>query len=54
MEKNRGVRLGGCTMQPPDDTPKLSDLGIEKIQSHRWQAIGRIPEEEFKSEMPLQ
>lgn len=26
----------------------LSDLGIEKIQSHRWQIIASIPEETFE------
>jgi len=39
MEKNKGVRLGGDTMSPPDNTPKLKDLGIEKTQSMRWQQI---------------
>jgi hypothetical protein len=43
MEKNKGVRLGGDTMSPPDNTPKLKDLGIEKKQSMRWQqkALGK-------------
>jgi hypothetical protein len=39
MEKNKGVRLGGDKMSPPDITPKLKDLGIEKMQSVRWQQI---------------
>ena len=39
MEKNKGVRLGGDTMSPPDNTPKLKDLGIHKKQSQRWQQI---------------
>ena len=35
MEKNKGTRLGGCTVQPPDPAPTLADLGIEKTQAHR-------------------
>lgn len=31
--------------------PKLEDLGIEKIQSSRWQNIASIPEEEFEKEI---
>lgn len=31
--------------------PKLSDLGIEKTQSHRWQYIASIPEEVFENKI---
>jgi len=30
------------------DPPKLSDIGISKMQSSRWQAIASIPEEKFE------
>jgi len=52
MEKNKGVRTkggsisGGDTMSPPENTPKLKDLGIEKTQSMRWQQIAEGNEEE--------
>ncbi|MGH8008666.1 MAG: hypothetical protein ACREQ3_16875, partial [Candidatus Binatia bacterium] len=47
-EKNKGTRLGGNIVKPPDDTPTLSDIGIDKIQSHRWQTIATLPAEELK------
>jgi len=31
------------------DATTLSDLGIEKTQSHRWQKIASVPNEEFES-----
>jgi len=57
MEKNKGVRTkggsisGGCTMQPPENTPRLKDLGIEKTQSMRWQQIADLPEESFENKI---
>ena len=56
MEKNPGVKMdgskpgfiGGNIMQPPIDAPTLSDLGISKIQSHRWQLEAKVPEEQFE------
>lgn len=44
MEKNPGTRLlGGHTMLPPE-TPTLAELGIAKMQSHRWQKLSSVPE----------
>jgi N6-adenosine-specific RNA methylase IME4 len=43
--KNEGTRFGGNSVQPP----KLEDLGVTKIQSHRWQTVARVPEPEFEA-----
>lgn len=52
MEKNKGAQgkiqkhlTGSNIMLPPDDIPKYSELGITKMQSHRWQRISKLPEE---------
>lgn len=43
---------GGFSMKPPGVTinkvSTLSDLGINKLQSHRWQLASKIPEERFE------
>jgi hypothetical protein len=47
MPKNEGGRPTetGSRVQPVSST--LEDIGIEKTQSSRWQAIAGIPEEMF-------
>jgi len=55
-EKNKGTQgriqehiAGGDIVQPPDDTPTLTDLGVEKHQSSRWQTVASLPEEDFEA-----
>ena len=35
---------GGGIVQPPENVQRLSEIGISKSQSSRWQAIAEIPE----------
>lgn len=35
---------GSSIVKPPENVQRLSDLGITKSQSLRWQAIAEIPE----------
>lgn len=44
MGLNGGDRKSECH----DDRVKLSDLGISALQSSRWQAEARVPEEQFQ------
>jgi len=46
---NDGGISGGFIVQPPEQAPPtLQELGIEKTQSHRWQTMAELPEEEFE------
>ncbi len=50
MEMNKGG--GDHRLQPATSAqPKLADLGIDKTQSHRWQRIASVPEEEFEAHL---
>jgi N6-adenosine-specific RNA methylase IME4 len=54
MDKNQGALPGktGVKARPVlDTTPKLSDLGITKSQSSRWQRLADLPEDEFEAEI---
>lgn len=43
-----GDTSGGRRMKPPQEPPKLSDLGISKTQSSHWQQVADIPEKVFE------
>ncbi len=44
---DEATRYGSNTMLLPE-TPTLADLGIERMQSSRWQTIASLPDEEFE------
>jgi hypothetical protein len=51
MERN-GERHSGRGDQKTgsqDTTPKLSDLGISKDQSSKWQQLADVPEADFEA-----
>jgi ParB family chromosome partitioning protein len=45
MEKNPGHRIGGNKVLPP---ASLDDLGIDKMQSSRWQKEASVSEQDFE------
>lgn len=52
MELSKGAAAEGWKTRSHDETsltPSLSDLGISKSQSSRWQAIASLPEETFEA-----
>ena len=40
--------FGGRNDVPPNDNPTLSDMGISKNQSSKWQQLANVPEDEFE------
>ena len=46
-----GDSSSGTKVVPLDEPPTLSDLGVSKKESSRWQAVADIPEEEFEAEI---
>ena len=46
MDKNKG---GRPTENRSLDTTSLSDLGISKDQSSKWQRLAQVPEDEFEA-----
>lgn len=59
MEKNKGVRLAGSDagagrgeasrLSHDETTEKLSDLGISRNQSSRWQSLASMTDEHFET-----
>ena len=57
MQKAKGARgkiqehlSGGISLLPPEDPPPTyADLGIDRMDAHRWQTIAAMPEEHFES-----
>jgi len=50
MEKAKGGRpeITGSTMLPVNSTPTLSDMGISKNESSRWQKLAAVSDEKFE------
>ena len=54
MPKAQGSDYGGRTdldgnrELPSNPPPTYADIGVEKMQAHRWQTIATLPEEDFE------
>ena len=54
IRANPQIRQGGDRKSKyHDDTLKLDDLGISKLQSSRWQKLANIPEETIEDDAGL-
>lgn len=56
VEKNPGTRgqlSGNRMVRPPADAPTLSDMGITRDQSSRWQQVASIPDEHFEAAVEM-
>ena len=53
MDMNKGGQREHKCYRSPDVTgsPTLSELGVSKMQSSRWQKIAGIPEERFEEHL---
>lgn len=57
MQKNKGAREQGVgrrgknAVAASDRVPKLSDLGVSKTQSSRWQKLAEIEQDEFEQKV---
>lgn len=53
MDKNEGGRPAETSniVLPVSCAPTLSDLGITRMQSSRWQSIAQIPEQVFEKHL---
>jgi hypothetical protein len=48
MELHKGGRPSENQSQDASSLPKLSEIGINKDESNRWQKIASIPEPDFE------